>query len=96
MARTHLHPLVAFRAANDDMSQAEAAALVGITQAQWSRLESGKAYARPRVAKRIAKLTGVSLESLLNLGDNDSVVKPVKRQKRSVKSLRICPESCNV
>lgn len=72
MGRTRKHPLVAFREANDDLSQADAAALVGITQGHWSRLENGKAHARPRVAKKIAELTGVSLESLLNLGDNES------------------------
>lgn len=66
------HPLVAFREANK-LSQAQAAEMVGITQAQWSRLETGVGHARPRIAKRIADLTGVSLESLLNLTDNEPV-----------------------
>lgn len=71
MARVRKHPLVAFRQANDNMSQTEAASLVGITQAHWSRLETGRAHARPRVARRIANLTGVALESLLDFTDND-------------------------
>lgn len=74
MALTRKHPLVAFREANDGMSQAEAAALVGITQAQWSRLENGRSHARPRIAARIAQLTGVAMESLLNLTDTDSAL----------------------
>ena len=62
------HPLVAFREANG-LSQAAAAARVGITQAMWSRLETRTAYVGPSVAKRIADLTGIALESLLNFGD---------------------------
>ena len=65
------NPLVAFREANGNMSQAQAAELVGITQAMWSRVESGKAHASPSLARRIANLTGVSLESLLNFGDKE-------------------------
>jgi transcriptional regulator with XRE-family HTH domain len=72
MSRAHKHPLVAFREAND-LSQTEAAALVGITQAMWSRLEKETAFASPSVAKRIADLTGMALERLLNFGDSDSV-----------------------
>ncbi len=72
MARLFKHPLEAFRDGNGKMSQAEAAALVGITQEMWSRLERGTAYASPAVAKRISDLTGIALERLLNLGDNDS------------------------
>lgn len=71
MVTARKHPLLAFRHANDNMSQAQAAALVGITQEMWSRLERGTAYASPKVAKRIADLTGVALESLLNFGDNE-------------------------
>jgi len=81
MARTRKHPLVAFREANDAMSQAEAAALVGITQAQWSRLENGRAHARPVIAQRIAQLTGMAMESLLNLTDNESVCSTGRRPK---------------
>ena len=73
MGQKRKHPLVAFREANDHMTQAQAASLVGITQAHWSRLEAGLSHARPKIAQRIAKLTGVALESLLNLVDNDSV-----------------------
>ena len=71
MRHPHKHPLVAFREANA-LSQAAAAEMVGITQAQWSRLEHGLTHARPRIARRIANLTGVSVESLLNFTDNDS------------------------
>lgn len=71
MTRERKHPLLAFREANGHLSQAEAAAQVGITQAHWSRLEAGKSHCRPRVAKRIAALTGVSLECLLGLSDNE-------------------------
>lgn len=46
--------------------------MVGITQGMWCRLENGAAHARPSVARRIADLTGVALESLLNFSDNDS------------------------
>lgn len=81
MGRIRKHPLVAFREANEAMSQAEAASLVGITQAQWSRLENGLSHARPRIAKRIAELTGVAMESLLNLHDNESGSDAVRRQK---------------
>ena len=68
------HPLVAFREANGNLSQAEAARMVGITQAQWSRLETGRSHARPSVARKISELTGVSLESLLNFTDNEPVL----------------------
>lgn len=64
------HPLVAFREANG-LSQEQAAAKVRITQSMWSRLETGTGYVRPSVAKRIADLTGVALESLLNFDDNE-------------------------
>lgn len=73
MTRTFKHPLVAFREANGNLSQTEAAALVGITQAHWSRLETGEAHARPRIAQKIARLTGVAMESLLDLSDKDPV-----------------------
>lgn len=72
MLKTRKHPLVAFREANGGLSQSEAAALVGITQSHWSRLENGLAFVKPRVAKRISELTGVSMSSLMNFGDNDT------------------------
>lgn len=71
------HPLVAFREANGNLSQAQAAELVGITQAQWSRLESG-GFASPKIAKRIADLTGVDKNLLLNFDDNDSGLNAVE------------------
>jgi transcriptional regulator with XRE-family HTH domain len=67
------HPLRAFREAHDPaLSQAEAAKLVGIDQSMWSLLETGKGYCRPRVAKRISRLTGVSVDLLLNWDDNEA------------------------
>jgi transcriptional regulator with XRE-family HTH domain len=58
MAKVLKHPLEAFRDGNGQMSQADAAQLVGITQEMWSRLERGTAYASPAVAKRISDVTG--------------------------------------
>ena len=66
----HKHPMLAFREANG-LSQADAAKRVGITQEMWSRIETETTFASPRVAKRIADLTGMALERLLNFGDND-------------------------
>lgn len=77
MDRPHKHPLVAFREAND-LSQVQAAELVGITQAHWSRLETGRSHAHPKIAMRISKLTGVSVESLLNFTDNETGVNAVE------------------
>lgn len=71
MTRTIKHPLKAFRDANA-LTQTDAAKLVGITQAHWSRMESGHAHARPRIARRIANLTGISIEALLDFRDNES------------------------
>lgn len=72
MSQGHKHPLKAFREANGQMSQEDAAALVGISQGMWSLLETGMKHASPRVARRIAQLTGVSEESLMDFGDNES------------------------
>lgn len=77
MVHTRRRPLLVTFRASRAINQTEAGALVGITQSQWSLLENGRAFASPRVANRIAKLTGVTLESLLNLGDNDSVADAV-------------------
>lgn len=71
MAGTRKH-LVAFREANGNLSQEDAGKLVGITQAHWSRLENGKAYADPKLAQKIAGVTGAPMASLLNLGDNET------------------------
>lgn len=54
------------------MTQAQAASLVGVTQAHWSNLEAGKVYARPSMARKISDLTGVPVESLLNFSDTES------------------------
>lgn len=76
-------PLRAFRDAHDGMSQEAAAALVGITQAMWSRLESGKSHASPRVARRIERLTGVAADSLMDFGDNEPVTVPARSSEKS-------------
>lgn len=72
MTRHLKHPLKAFRDGNK-LRQYEAAALVGIPQATWSRLERGLQYVEPRLAKRISDLTGIKLELLINLTDKGSV-----------------------
>lgn len=71
MAHGRKHPLAAFRKTKG-LTQVQAAALVGISQPQWSNLEHDLVYASPKIAKRIATLTGVPMERLLNLTDNDS------------------------
>lgn len=71
MEHTLKHPLRAFRDANGHLSQEAAAAIVGISQAMWSLLESGKKHASPRVAKRIERLIGVPADSLMDLDDNE-------------------------
>lgn len=71
------HPLVAFRDANE-LSQEQAAAMVGISQAHWSRLENGMVFADPPLAKRIAELTGIDKDRLLNFGDNEQVSNAAK------------------
>lgn len=72
MAHERKHPLLMFRESHDPMlSQVEAAKLVGIDQSMWSLLERGLAHCRPRVARRISRVTGCALELLLDFGDND-------------------------
>lgn len=73
MASTFKHPLVAFREANR-LSQSDAAALVGVTQGLWSRLETGDVFAGARVARRISKLTGVSIDRLMDFEDDNEPV----------------------
>ena len=51
----------------EQISQAEAAARVGITQAEWSRFENGTRRPQPDLAERIAKVTGVAVLTLLRL-----------------------------
>lgn len=65
------HPLLAFREANN-LNQAQAAEMVGVTQEMWSLLERRKAFASPTVAKRISEKTGVSFEVLLNFSKRES------------------------
>lgn len=67
------HPLRAFRETHDPpLNQTEAAALVGVTQSMWSRLEAGLTFCRPSLAKRISEVTGVSMDLLLNFGEDES------------------------
>jgi transcriptional regulator with XRE-family HTH domain len=84
MSQEHKHPLRAFRDANGLLSQEAAAALVGISQAMWSLLETGRKFASPRVARRIERLTGVSADSLMDFGDNEPETAPagVPRKRR--------------
>jgi transcriptional regulator with XRE-family HTH domain len=49
------------------LSQAEAAARFGVTQAMWSRYEDGLAAPRPKLAQKIAAGTGVRLEIVLGI-----------------------------
>ena len=71
MELTARHPLWVFREAHK-LSQAQAAEMVGITQAMWSGLERGERYASPPVAARIARLTGIDKDRLIDFGDNRS------------------------
>lgn len=64
-----------------ELSQADAAALVGIDQSHWCRLENGETFAGPKLAKKLSELTGVSLETLLGIADDDSGVHAGGRQK---------------
>ena len=47
-----------------NLSQSQAAKLVGITQGHWSHLELGRRRARVKLAKAISVQTGVPFESL--------------------------------
>ena len=77
-----MHPLKAYRDAHD-LTQVEAAKQFRITQSFLSLIEAGKAFARPAVAQRIAKRTGIDWVVLMNVTDN---VPGRARQKRRVKS----------
>lgn len=72
MARAFKHPMLAFREANK-LSQAAAGELAKITQSQWSNLETRQSFASPEVASRIAELTGMDKDRLLNFGDSEPV-----------------------
>jgi transcriptional regulator with XRE-family HTH domain len=80
IARRAFPTLAAWRD-DADLSQVEAAELAGITQAHWSRLENGAAFASPQLAKSLSKLTGVSLETLLGIADSESGSYSGGRQK---------------
>lgn len=71
MPVTPKHPLRAFRDANG-LNQQQAASLVGISQSMWCLLERGRAFASPRVARRISDVTKIGMESLLNFTANKS------------------------
>jgi transcriptional regulator with XRE-family HTH domain len=55
------------KAWRDDMelSQAEAAEMLGLSQKSYSRFERGQRFARGPIAKRLVKRTGVPLEVLV-------------------------------
>lgn len=72
MATLTEHPLVEYRR-RKKLSQVEAAARVGVTQAFWSRLENGEAFASIPLARHIAKITKVDWLRLVNLGDDEKV-----------------------
>jgi transcriptional regulator with XRE-family HTH domain len=63
MAARRFRSLAAYRDALD-LSQAEAARLIGITQSKWSRIESGRTTPSLVLAQRLAARTGVPLERL--------------------------------
>jgi transcriptional regulator with XRE-family HTH domain len=58
--------LRAFRLGRD-LSQRECGALVGKSQITWSRWERQLRYPDPPLAKRLAKITGVPLNTILGL-----------------------------
>jgi transcriptional regulator with XRE-family HTH domain len=80
IARRAFPTLAAWRD-DAELSQADAAELAGITQAHWSRLESGDSFCSPKLAQRVSKLTGVSLETLLGIADSESGENAGGRQK---------------
>lgn len=49
------------------LNQREAAALLGITQSEYSKLETGRRTPRPRRLKAIVEVTGVPPEVLLGI-----------------------------
>lgn len=58
--------LRAFRLARD-LSQRECGEMVGKSQITWSRWERQVRYPSPPIAKKLAKITGVALATLLGL-----------------------------
>ena len=63
-AKVRFRTLRAFRLATHG-SQAAAAAAFHISQAEWSRLESGDRTPKKALAKRLAQASGMSMTSLL-------------------------------
>lgn len=84
------HPLLAWRDGHD-LSQAQAASAVGIAQSQWSRFEHGLDYPGPKTAKRISRITGIALEVLLGLIDNEPVAVEAGPDPHSVETLKDLP-----
>jgi len=96
LARRPFATLLAFREAQKPpLSQEDAAKLVGITQAHWSRLENGLVGASPRLARRIAEKTGVPAETLLDWGEDESSAYAARSPKTRAESLGKHPESEN-
>lgn len=67
LPREPFESLLAFRE-DRAWTQAQAAAYVGITQGMWCRLENKTAGARPKLARKISRKTGVPVMALLNFG----------------------------
>lgn len=66
MGRKRPHPLKTFRKAYG-LNQAAAAAQFGVSQAQWSRWENGLRRPSSKLAKKLIRETGVSLEVLMGM-----------------------------
>lgn len=87
-ARTD-HPLALYRSGHrPPLTQAQMAARFGVTQSFWSYLESGSAFARPALARKISQATGVNPDVLMNYGDNESAARPRARRPKTRKLLR--------
>ena len=65
-SRVRHRSLRAFRRARR-LNQREAAKVVGLSQSEWSRLESGQRRPRQELAERLSAITGVSLAALTKL-----------------------------
>jgi len=83
-ARRFYRSLTEFRHALD-LSQADAARLVGITQSQWSRVESGTTPPSLALAQRLADKTGVPLERLA------AVAEAARRRRRQARADEATP-----
>ena len=68
MSRKTTHPLKAFRENHDPpLSQIEAAKHFGVSQAAWSRYERGIDRPRKKIALKLIRETGVSVEVLMGI-----------------------------